>query len=80
MHQTDPERLIRYVAAVDAAHDVHRALNAINSLAIPTARPTRGGVEPAMEAIIREDFCALLGIVNGHLGRALEIASDREAS
>jgi len=67
----------RYIDAVDAAHESHRALNAINSLLIPAFVPP-GGYEPDLDMVKRGDLCALLSIVNGHLGRSLEMASDSD--
>lgn len=67
----------RHIDAVDAAHETHRALNAINSLLIPEFVPP-GGYEPDLDMVKRGDLCALLSIVNGHLGRALEMASDSD--
>lgn len=66
----------RYVDAIDAAHENHRAMNAIKGLLVPTAfvPPNESG----MDMVNRDDLYALLSIVNGHLGRALEMASDSD--
>ncbi|MDP2961325.1 MAG: hypothetical protein Q8N54_01115 [Sulfurimicrobium sp.] len=75
----DHERLTRYRDAIDEAHTAWRAFNAIRDLVIPTAPKTAYSCEPHMDEINREDFCALMEIVNNKLGNALEIASGRGA-
>lgn len=75
--QAERERLERYRDAFDEAHTTWRAFNAIRDLIIPTSPKNYSGMEPDMSEINREDFCALLEIVNGRLGNALEIASGR---
>lgn len=66
----------RYVDAVDAAHETHRALKAINSLLIPAVYVPPN--ESGLDMVNRDDLYALLSLVNGHLGRALEMASDSD--
>ena len=63
----------RHIDAIDAAHETHRAMNAIKGLLIPTGfvPPNESG----MDTVNRDDLYALLSIVNGHLGSALEMAS-----
>lgn len=63
----------RYVGAIDAAHETHRAMNAINSLLVPPVYVSPSQSDLSM--VNRDDLYALLSIVNGHLGRALEMAS-----
>ncbi|HUW27577.1 MAG TPA: hypothetical protein VMV97_03105 [Sulfuriferula sp.] len=68
----------RYVEAIGAAHETHRAMNAIKGLLVPTAfvPPNESG----MDMVNRDDLYALLSIVTGHLGHALKMASDKGAA
>ncbi|GBL46461.1 hypothetical protein SFMTTN_2275 [Sulfuriferula multivorans] len=66
----------RHIDAIDAAHETHRAMNAIKGLLVPTAYVPAN--ESGLDMVNRDDLYALLAIVNGHLGRALEMASDSD--
>lgn len=54
---------------------VHRALEGIRSLMMD-AKVNPSGIPASLEMVAKDDFAALLGIVNDRLGEALKGTSD----
>lgn len=61
---------------IDDARDAYRAIRAIQDLMIPQSLKTQLGAIPVLDMVSRDDMSTLLGIVNGHLDRALLAADE----